>query len=175
MAQVALIAFAALSAYNSIQAGNARGRQLHLEGMQADLQGKQKALQAEQQANMVLQKLNETNSAAIARGASGGTQAFQGSAMLIQQVNAMRAGKEFEISMENATAAERMGQIQMSMYASAANQAEKQGYFNAAVSLASAGYQYSQLGAAPAGGGTAAPVVEAGSYSPRLMQKTANM
>lgn len=165
MAQVALIAFAALSAASSISAGNARGRQLHLQAEQASLEGKQRALQAEQQANMVLQKLNETNAAGIARGASGGVQAFQGSAALIQQTNLKRAGKEFEITMENATAAERMGQIQMSMYASAANQAEKQGYLNAAVSLASAGYQYSQLGSAPAGG--SAPIQESSTFSPR--------
>ena len=154
MAQVALIAFAALSAVNSIQAGNARGRQLHLQAEQASIEGKQRALQNEQQANMVLQKLNETNAAARARGSAGGVQAFEGSAALVQQTNVKRAGKEFQITMENATAAERMGQIQMSMYASAANQAEKQGYFQAAMSLASAGYQYSQIGAPPTGGGS---------------------
>jgi hypothetical protein len=153
MAQVAMIAFAALSAASSISAGNARGRMLHLQAEQASLEGKQRALQSEQQANMVLQKLNETNAAGVARGASGGIQAFQGSAALIQQTNVKKAGKEFQITMENATAAERMGQIQMSMYADAANQAEKQGYFQAAMSLAQGGFQYSQLGSAPAAGG----------------------
>ena len=148
-----MIAFAALSAASSISAGNARGRMLHLQAEQASLEGKQRALQSEQQANMVLQKLNETNAAGVARGASGGIQAFQGSAALIQQTNVKKAGKEFQITMENATAAERMGQIQMSMYADAANQAEKQGYFQAAMSLAQGGFQYSQLGSAPAAGG----------------------
>lgn len=175
MAQIALIALAGLSAANAISAGNARGRQLHLQGMQADLEGKQRALAEEQKANIVLDRLNQTNAAAVARGFAGGVNAFEGSAALVQQTNVKRAGKEFQISMENATAAERMGQIQMAMYASAANQAEKQGYFQAAMSLASAGFQYSQLGSAPAGAGTQAPIVEAGSYSPRLMQKTANM
>ena len=165
MAQVALIAFAALSAANAISAGNARGRQLHLQAEQASLESKQRALQSEQQANMVLDKLNQTNSAAVARGFAGGVQAFEGSAALVQQTNVKRAGKEFQITMENATAAERMGQIQMSMYASAANQAEKQGYFQAAMSLASAGYQYSQLGGAPSGG--SAPVQESSTFSPR--------
>lgn len=164
MAQVALIAFAALSAVNSIQAGNARGRQLHLQAEQASLEGKQRALQAEQQANMVLQKLNETNAAARARGSAGGVQAFEGSAALIQQVNTSRAGKEFDVALTNAAGAERMGEAQKSMYASAANQAEKQGYFQAAMSLASAGYQYSQLGGPPA---TPAPVVESSTFSPR--------
>ena len=175
MAQIALIAFSALSAVNSIQAGNARGRQLHLQAEQASIEGKQRALQAEQQANMVLAKLNETNAAARARGSAGGIQAFQGSAALIQDVNTRRAGREFDVALSNAAGAERMGEAQKSMYASAANQAEKQGYFQAAMSLASAGYQYSQLGAAPAAGGGTVPVVEAGSYSPRLMQKTATM
>jgi hypothetical protein len=149
MAQLILVA-AALQAYSAIQAGNARGRQLHLQGAQANLEGQQRALQEEQKANMVLDRLNQTNAAAVARGFAGGVQAFEGSAALVQQTNVKRAGKEFQISMEGATAAERMGQIQMSMYASAANQAEKQGYFNAAVALASGGYQYSQIGSAPA-------------------------
>ena len=150
MAQVALIAFAALSAVNSIQAGNARGRQLHLQAEQASIEGKQRALQNEQQANMVLQKLNETNAAARARGSAGGVQAFEGSAALIQDVNMRRAGREFDVALSNAAGAERMGEAQKSMYASAANQAEKQGYFSAAMSLAQGGYQYSQIGAAPA-------------------------
>jgi hypothetical protein len=149
MAQLVLVA-AALQAYSAIQAGNARGRMLHLQGAQANLEGQQRALQEEQKANMVLDRLNQTNSAAVARGFAGGVQAFEGSAALVQQTNVKRAGKEFQISMEGATAAERMGQIQMSMYASAASQAEKQGYFNAAVALASGGYQYSQIGSAPA-------------------------
>jgi hypothetical protein len=175
MAQIALIALAGLSAANAISAGNARGRQLHLQAEQASLEGKQRALQYEQQANMTLQKLNETNAAARARGSAGGIQSFQGSAALIQDVNTRRAGKEFDISLSGAAGAERMGEAQKSMYASAANQAEKQGYFQAAMSLASAGFQYSQLGSAPAAGGGTVPVVEAGSYSPRLMQKTATM
>jgi hypothetical protein len=154
MAQIALIAFTALSAVNSIQAGNARGRQLHLQAEQASLEGKQRALAEEQKANMVLAKLNETNAAVRARGSAGGVNAFEGSAALIQDVNTRRAGKEFEISLSGAAGAERMGEAQKSMYASAANQAEKQGYFNAAMAIAQGGYQYSQLGSAPAAGGT---------------------
>jgi hypothetical protein len=167
MAQVALIAFAALSAANAISAGNARGRQLHLQGAQANLEGQQRALQEEQKANIVLDRLNQTNASAVARGFAGGVQAFEGSAALVQQTNVKRAGKEFQISMENATASERMGQIQMSMYADAANQAEKQGYFQAAMSLASAGYQYSQIGGPPA---TTAPIQESGTFTQRYTQ-----
>jgi hypothetical protein len=175
MAQIALVAFTALSAVNSIQAGQARAAQLRLQGEQASLEGKQRALQYEQQANMTLQKLNETNAAARARGSAGGVQSFQGSAALIQDVSTRRAGKEFEVSLANAVGSERMGQTQMGMYASAASQAEKQGYFQAAMSLASGAFQYSQLGSAPAASGGTVPIVEAGSYSPKLMQKTANM
>jgi hypothetical protein len=163
MAQIAMIAFAALSAANAISAGNAKGRMLHLQGAQADLEGKQRALAEEQKANMVLARLNETNAAARARGSAGGIQAFEGSAALIQQVNTTRAGKEFDVSLANAAGAERMGQAQMAMYASAANQAEKQGYFQAAMSLASAGYQYSQLGAAPTG--TPAPIEDRSTFA----------
>ena len=65
--------------------------------------------------------------------------------------------------MANAAGAERMGQAQMAMYASAANQAEKQGYFQAAMSIASAGYQYSQLGAAPTG--TPAPIEDRSTFA----------
>ena len=157
MAELAIVA-SVISAVSAVQAGQAKGRMYHLQAEQASLEGKQMALQNEQKANMVLQKLNETNAAAVARGAAGGVMAFEGSAALIQQTNVRRAGKEFQIVMESATAAERMGEIQKSMYASAANQAEKQGYFNAAVNLAMAGYQYSKIGAPPSG--TTVPIEE---------------
>lgn len=163
-----MIAFAALSAASSISAGNARGRQLHLQAEQASIEGKQRALQNEQQANMVLQRLNETNAAARARGSAGGVQAFEGSAALIQDVNTRRAGREFDVALSNAAGAERMGQAQMAMYASAASQAEKQGYFNAAIALASGGYQYSQIGAPPTptggGGGYTPTSTNGGNY-----------
>lgn len=150
MAELAIVA-SVISAVSSVQAGQAKARMYHLQAEQASLEGKQMALQNEQKANMVLQKLNETNAAAVARGAAGGVMAFEGSAALIQQTNVRRAGKEFQIVMESATAAERMGEIQKAMYASAANQAEKQGYFSAAANLAMAGYQYSKLGMPPSG------------------------
>ena len=159
MAQLVLVA-AAFQAYSAIQAGNAKGRMYHLQAEQASLEGKQRALQEEQKANFVLSKLNETNAAARARGSAGGVQAFEGSAALIQDVNTRKAGKEFDVSLSNAAGAERMGQAQMAMYASAANQAEKQGYFNAAIALASGGYQYSQLGS-----GTAAPIEDRSTFA----------
>lgn len=163
MAQIALIALTALSAVNSIQAGKARARQFELQGQQASLEGKQRALAEEQKASMVLQRLNETNAAARARGSAGGVQAFEGSAALIQDVNTRRAGKEFQVSLANAAGAERMGEAQMAMYASAANQAEKQGYFQAAMSIASGAFQYSQLGAAPTG--TPAPIEDRSTFA----------
>jgi hypothetical protein len=170
MAQVALIAFAALSAANAISAGNAKGRMLHLQAEQASLEGKQRALAEEQKANMVLARLNETNAAVRARGSAGGTQAFEGSAALIQQVNTTRAGKEFDVSLSNAAGAERMGQAQMAMYASAANQAEKQGYFQAAMSIASGAFQYSQLGAAPSSTNAIAGSSRAQDFSGNMTQ-----
>ena len=151
---VAVYALAALSAVNAINQGNARGRMLHLQGAQANLEGEQRALQEEQKAVMVLKRLNATNAAVIARGGAGGVNAFEGSALNIQNVNALNAGKEFQISMENASSAERAGEFQMAMYASAANQAEKAGYFQAAMAIAQGAYQGSQLGGAPSTTGT---------------------
>jgi len=100
---------------------------------------------------MVLRKLDATNAAAVARASAGGVQAFEGSAALMQKANTQTAGREFNIMFENVAAAERMGDIQKGIYAQAANAAEKGAYFDAAFKLASAGYQYSQIGAAPAG------------------------
>jgi hypothetical protein len=160
MAELAIIA-AVVSAVGTIEAGQARGRQLHLQAEMASLEGKQKALQYEQQANMVLNKLNATNSAAVARASAGGVQAFEGSAALMQSTNVRKAGREFNILFDNVAGAERMGDIQKSIYAQAANTAEKGAYFDAAFKLASAGYQYSQLGGPPGG----APVEERGTIS----------
>lgn len=150
--QYVAIAAAVVSAIGTVEAGQARGRQLHLQAEMASLEGKQKALQYEQQANMVLNKLNATNSAAVARASAGGVQAFEGSAALMQSTNVRKAGREFNIMFENVAGAERMGDIQKSIYAQAANTAEKGAYFDAAFKLASAGYQYGQLGSAPTGG-----------------------
>lgn len=152
-AAVFLLATSVFKAVNAINEGNARGRQLHLMGAQADLEARQKALAYEQQANFTLRKLNATNAAAVARAGAGGVQAFEGSALNIQQVNAMNAGNEFQNSMYNASSAIKHGEFQMMLYASAANQAEKSGYFNAAANLAMAAYQGTQLG-----GPTPAPI-----------------
>lgn len=146
MAALLLVA-GALQAYSSIQQGQAKANQYRMAGEQASLEGKQRALQAEQQANLVLRKIAATNAAANARGAAGGVQSFQGSSGLIQQVNMTRGGQEFQISLENAAGAERMGELQKEMYGAAASSAERAGYFNAALALASSAYSYSQVGA----------------------------
>jgi len=155
-----LLVAGALQAYSSISSAQAKANQYRMAGEQASLEGKQRALQAEQQANLVLRKISATNAAANARGAAGGVQSFQGSSALIQQVNTTRGGEEFQISLENASGAERMGELQKQMYGAAASSAERSGYLNAAIALASAGYQYSQVGTAPT-----VPVEDRGTWS----------
>lgn len=93
---------AVVSVVSSISSAQAQSQQMRIQAQQAELQGRQNALNYNKQAYTVLQRQQQLASVARARAAAGGVDPLTGSPMTIQQVDAMRAGEEFQIAKENA-------------------------------------------------------------------------
>jgi hypothetical protein len=140
-----------VSAAGSIKAGQDRNKMYQMQAKQAEVESDRRAVQYELQANDILRRTNQANAAVVASGFAGGTQGFEGSAGLIQQVNNTRGGKEFMFALQNADMAQRGGLIQASLYRGAGQIAEQAGYFDAFGKLGSAGMSYAKLGSAPSG------------------------
>ena len=151
---VIAIALTAVSAYGSIKEGQDKKKYYDQVAQQSRIEGDRKAIQYEFQANQILQRTNAANAAAIARGFSGGTQGFEGSAALVQTINNTRGGKEFMFALGNADATRRASLIQASLYEQAGATAERTGYFNAAGKLGMAALTYGSMGSAPTEGAT---------------------
>jgi hypothetical protein len=151
MAEVA-IALAVVSAIGSIQGGKAQRSNYEVQAAQTRVESERKAIQYEFQANQILQRVNTANASAVARGFSGGTQGFEGSAGLIQAVNNTKGGKEFMFAMGSSDGIRRSGLIQATLYENAGRTAERAGYFDAAGKLAMAAGTYGKMGSAPSTG-----------------------
>jgi hypothetical protein len=151
MAEVA-IALAVVSAIGSIQGGKAQRSNYEVQAAQTRVESERKAIQYEFQANQILQRVNTANASAVARGFSGGTQGFEGSAGLIQAVNNTKGGKEFMFAMGNSDGIRRSGLIQATLYENAGRTAERAGYFDAAGKLGMAAGTYGKMGSAPSTG-----------------------
>ena len=148
------IAATAVSAYGSIRAGQDKKKYYDQVAQQSRVEGERKAIQYQFQANQILQRTNAANAAVVARGFSGGTQGFEGSAGLVQAINNTRGGKEFAFALANADSARRASLIQASLYEQAGTTAEQTGYFDAASKLGMAAITYGQMGGAPKPNGT---------------------
>ena len=156
MAAVA-IALAVVSAYGSIKEGQDKKNYYNQLANQTKAETERKAIQYEFQGNQILQRTNAANAAVIAKAYSGGVNAFDGSAQLVQEINNTRGGKEFAFALSGADSARRNGLIQANLYESAGSTAERTGYFNAAGKLGMAALTYGSMGGAPS---TPAPVTD---------------
>jgi hypothetical protein len=154
--QAVAIGMAVVSAYGSIQEGKAKRDYYNLQAAQTRVETDRKAIQYQFQANQVLQRINASNAAVVARGYAGGVSAFDGSAAMVQAVNNTRGGKEFAFALGNSDAVRRGGLIQATLYESAGKTAEQAGYFDAAAKLGMAATSYAKIGGPP----NAAPVVD---------------
>ncbi len=103
------LAGAAVSTLSTIQATQAQKQasqlqasRLAIQAEQAKLQGRQNALNYNNQANQVFERQQQLAATARARAAAAGIDPLTGSPMSIQQADALRAGREFQISKENA-------------------------------------------------------------------------
>jgi hypothetical protein len=151
MAEVA-VAMAVISAFGSIQEGKAKKSYYQVQAAQTRVASEREAIRYQFQANQILQRVNNANASAVARGFSGGTQGFEGSSGLIQAVNNTKGGKEFAFAMGTSDGVRRSGLIQATLYESAGDTAEKAGYFDAAGKLGMAATSYSKIGGKPTTG-----------------------
>lgn len=154
---VVAVALMALSAYGSIKEGQDKKNYYNQLAQQTKVETERKAIQYEFQGNQILQRTNAANAAVIARAFSGGVNAFDGSAQLVQEISSQRGGKEFAFALSAADSQRRNGLIQASLYESAGTTAERTGYFNAAGKLGMAALTYGSMGGAPS---TPAPVTD---------------
>jgi hypothetical protein len=83
-ASVVAIGSQLMSARGSVQTGTIQARGYNWQAAQALLKSKREALQYEQQANLSLERLLQSNAAAVARGFAGGVSGFSGSSKIIQ-------------------------------------------------------------------------------------------
>ncbi len=130
-AGVIALAGAGVSAAAAISSANAQSQQMRIQGQQAELQGRQGALQYSNQAVQVLERQQQLAAAVRARAASGGVDPFTGSPMTIQQVDAMKAGEEYGMAMDNAQSAIYGGLAQSQSLQSAASTTRRTGYLSA--------------------------------------------
>ena len=154
---VAAVALAAVSAYGSIKEGQDKKNYYNQLAAQTRVETERKAIQYEFQGNQILQRTNAANAASIAKAFSGGVNAFDGSAQLVQQVTNQRGGKEFAFALSASDSARRNGLIQASLYEGAGVTAERSGYFSAAAKLGAAAMAAGGAGGAPS---TPAPVTD---------------
>jgi len=123
-----------VSVVSSISSAQAQSQQMRIQASQAELEGRQNALNYNKQAYAVLQRQQLLASTARARAAAGGVDPLTGSPMTIQQVDAMRAGEEFQIGKENAQMAIYGGQAQSQSLREAASATMTTGLLGAAAS-----------------------------------------
>ena len=103
------LAGTAVSTLSAIQATQARKQEsqlqasrLAIQAEQAKLQGRQNALNYSNQANQVFERQQQLAATARARAAAAGVNPLTGSPLSVQEADAIRAGREFQIAKENA-------------------------------------------------------------------------
>lgn len=94
-----------ISVANSLASSSIQASAQRVQAAQAELQGRQNALNYNRQANEVLRRNEQLAATARARAAAGGVNPFSGSALTMQEVNAMRSAEEFQIATDNAQTA----------------------------------------------------------------------
>lgn len=144
------IAMAVFSGIKSIQQGKEQEKTYQMQAAQTQIQSRGEAVKYEQQANGVLRRSLEAQAASRARAAAGGVDPFSGSAMFNQILSAKDGGEEFNLSRENAKLVALGGEAQATQLRAAGRNARSQGLIAGMTSFATAGFGYSQLGAASA-------------------------
>jgi hypothetical protein len=140
-AEVAMYIAAAASATSAMASAQQQSVSMGLQAQQAELQGRQGALNYNKQANSVLDRQNQLAAMIRARAAAGGVNPDTGSAMTLQEVNAQKAGEEFNLAKVNAETSLYGGLAQSQSLQGAADSAEMFGLLNAASTAGMAYYR----------------------------------
>lgn len=136
---------AAASAASSLASAQQQSVSMGLQAQQAELQGRQGALNYNKQANAVLERQNQLAATIRARAVAGGVNPDTGSALTLQEVNAQKAGEEFNLAKVNAETSLYGGLAQSQSLQAAADDAMTFGYLNAASTAGMAYYRGSNV------------------------------
>lgn len=159
---------AVASASAQMQQAEAQANQMRLQAQQAELQGRQNALNYNRQANAIFTRQQQLGATLRARASAGGVDPFTGSPLTVDQMNAQKAGRELQISLENATMAQQGGLAQSQALYSAATAAEE---FGTTKAIASGAMSYAMLNQTRIPGVTNyAPVVDMSSPDPTVIR-----
>lgn len=151
--QIVGAGLSALSAVQQIQAGRQQAAALRAQGVQERLKARSAAIRHRQEGVAVLENIVKTNSAVVARAASGNTNPFTGTPMMLQQYARKEGFNEFGLAQDNAELALVVGEINEEQYGMAATQARRQGVFNAVGTLATTAMTVGSIGGPGTGGG----------------------
>lgn len=99
-------AVSTISAIQSVQAqkqaSQLQAQRFAIQAEQAKLQGRQNALNYNNQANQIFERQQQLAATVRARAAAAGINPLTGSPLSVQEADAIRAGREFQIAKENA-------------------------------------------------------------------------
>ena len=140
-AATAMYIAAAASAASSMASAQQQAVGMRLQAQQSELQGRQGALNYNKQANAVLERQNQLAATIRARAAAGGVNPDTGSAMTLQEVNAMKAGEEINLAKSNAETSLYGGLAQSQSLEAGASGSEAFGLLNAASTAGMAYYR----------------------------------
>lgn len=116
-----------LSGVSDIMKSQQEAEGMRLQSVQAALQGRQNALNYNRQAMQIYERQKRLAATARARAVAGGVDPLSGSALSVQQVDAIYAGKEAAIARENAELAQSGGLAQSQSLRAAAVATESYG------------------------------------------------
>lgn len=152
MSWMSLVA-AGLQAVSSIQQGKFQQAQYNLQARQSLLKGRREAIAYSEQGLAELQKYEKAAGAMVAGAAAGGVNPFTGSAMTLNEMDAVKAGKEYNRGLENADLAIAGSVAQSQALRAAGKQAMKSAYMNAAISVAAGVASYASAAPGPSSKG----------------------
>lgn len=141
MAQYVMIAAAVAQVGSTLATAEQQATSMRLQAAQSELQGRQNALNYNKQAIAILDRQSQLQGMIRARAAAGGINPDTGSALSLQEANALKAGREIEMAKENAQTSIYGGLAQSQSLQSAAEFTEGMAEINA---LAQAGTGYAR-------------------------------
>lgn len=135
---IAGIASSAASAVGQMQAGKAQAQALAAQATMAQMQARSAALKYRQQGVEVLDKIVRTQASINAMAGAGGINPFSGSAAALSSIALSQGSQEYYTSLDNATIAQRGGELQAGLYSQQAKSAYRSGIFSAIGTLGKA-------------------------------------
>ena len=133
------------SAFEQRKQARREAKMIQLQGEFNKIQTERKAIEKQEQALALLRRQKQYNSAVISRAASGGVDAFSGSALNTRIANKTEIGKDYQKLLNQAFTLERSAGFQQATALATAEQTKRAGYLQALGNLGEAAYFGSQM------------------------------